>query len=95
MEPSPAIEQLVREHTNKLERLCPRITSCHVTIASPHRHKTHGREFRVRIELDLPGEGMLVAGEHGHDDAYAAVHAAFDHAVRRLSHAHRGPDARH
>ncbi|MBX3262705.1 MAG: ribosome-associated translation inhibitor RaiA [Labilithrix sp.] len=89
LEPSTAIEGSVRAHAQKLERLCPKLTSCHVTIDSPHRHKRHGRRFRVRIELGVPGDTLVVAGDPGDEDAYAAVNAAFHHAERQLADAHR------
>jgi ribosome-associated translation inhibitor RaiA len=89
MEPSPAIEQCVHDHARKLEHLCPTLTSCQVTIDSPHRHKLHGRPFRVRIEVGVPGAMLVVAQAHGSEDAYAALSTAFEHAARKLSDLHR------
>ncbi len=90
------MEDCVRTHATKLERLCPKLTSCQVTIDSPHRHKTHGREFRVRIELGIPGSVLVVTGDHDREDAYAAVNAAFSHAERQLADSvHRRQSLRH
>jgi ribosome-associated translation inhibitor RaiA len=94
MQPSPAVEGCVRAHARKIERICPKLRSCQVTIDSPHRHKAHGRAFRVRIELGVPGATMVVAQSHGSEDAYAAVSAAFDHAARQLGDLHRSQSAR-
>jgi ribosome-associated translation inhibitor RaiA len=100
MEPSMAVEASVRAHAQKLERLCPRLTSCHVTIDSPHRHKTHGRHFRVRIEIGVPGNRFVVdrdpSGDWRNEDAYTALSAAFEHAARQLSDgARRSRSKRH
>ena len=83
--PSPAIDQYVRERADKLERFCPRLTGCHVTIETPHRHKTHGRDVHVRIDLAVPGSALHVANpKHARPDAYAALDLAFDDAQRLL-----------
>ena len=81
MDPSPAIEECVRSRASKLELHCPRLRSCHATIDSRHRHKTHGRRYRVRIELGVPREAVAVAGDDRNEDAKAAVNAAFAHAL--------------
>lgn len=86
--PSDAIEGHVREHAAKLERLCTRLTGCHVTIEAPHRHKTHGKHYRVRIDLAVPGSELVVGHDRSdsreNEDAYAAVDAAFEGAARVL-----------
>ncbi len=91
--PSEAIEGHVRQHAEKLEKLCTRLTACHVTIASPHRHKTHGKHFHVRIDLAVPGGELVVdqdrADNKEHENAYAAVDAAF-HGAERVLRDHQG-----
>ncbi|MBN9161323.1 MAG: hypothetical protein BGO98_13835 [Myxococcales bacterium 68-20] len=86
--PSDAIEQHVRQRASKLERLCSTLTACHVTIETPHRHKTHGNHYRVRIDLSVPGTELVVARDPAerreHEDAYAAIDAAFEDAERML-----------
>lgn len=79
------MEACARAHAKKLERIFPRLAFCEVTIDSPHRHKTHGREFRVRLELGVPGDVLVVSGDHGHENAYAALNAAFAHGARQLA----------
>jgi hypothetical protein len=44
--------------------------------------------------LGVPGEPLVVAGDRGSEDAYAAVSAAFDHAARQLSDIHRSRSPR-
>lgn len=87
IDPSPALESYIRERADKLDRLCTRLTGCHVTIDTPHRHKSHGRHFHVRIDLAVPGEMLVVARESSADRAYEDAHAALDLAfddARRL-----------
>ncbi len=97
--PSEAIEGHVRTHAAKLDKLCSRLTACHVTIETPHRHKTHGNHYRVRIDLAVPGGELVVDRDRTeskeHEDAYAAVDAAFEGAERVLrDHARRQRAAR-
>lgn len=55
LEPSPALETVVREHAAKLERFFDHIMACHVTIDAPHRHQHQGKLYAVRIDLTVPG----------------------------------------
>jgi ribosomal subunit interface protein len=88
VERSDAIEASVRKHAQKLLTFGTRIVMCDVAIESPHRHKNHGRHYRVRIKLAVPGAELVTdrnpdAGQ-AHEDAYAAIDDAFDHAARVL-----------
>lgn len=103
---SDALEQLVRRHASKLETFHDRVVSCRVVIESPHKHKHEGRPFRVRVELAIPRDEIVVSREVGGDageDPYAAIDEAFDQAARMLEehakmrqHHHKGHErARH
>ena len=88
MEPSPAMEERIREKVARLERFSDAILRCHVTVEAPHRHHHQGRLFRILVEIDVP-RGRIVAGEngpqdHAHEDPYVALRDAFDAATRRL-----------
>ena len=66
---------------------------------APHRHKEHGRVFRVRIDVTVPGDEIVVGRTHDDkldfQDAYAAIDAAFDEARRQVQdHAKRRRDLR-
>jgi ribosomal subunit interface protein len=85
---SDAIEAHVRKSTERLSTFAGRITGCHVAVEAPHRHQQHGRHFRVRIDLTVPG-GEIVVGrapdeDVTNEDVYAAVDQAFDRMQRRL-----------
>lgn len=88
LEPSPAVDAYVREHAAKLETFFDRIVNCRVAVESPHRHKRHGRHFRVRIDAFVPGQELVVdrtPAEHANDeDLYAAVDDAFGRMQRVL-----------
>jgi ribosomal subunit interface protein len=88
LERSDAIEASVRKHAEKLLTFDERIVSCDVAIEAPHRHKHHGRHYRVRVTVTVPGATLVAdrnpdAGQ-AHEDVYAAVDDAFDRATREL-----------
>ncbi len=90
---SDAVEAYVRKKAQKLEHRLERVRSCRVAVESPHRHHVHGRHYRVRIQLGVPGHELVVGRPHldrSHEDLYAAIDCAFDDALRVLSeHARR------
>lgn len=88
MDPSPALEDVIREATGKLEVLEPRLTHCHVTVETRHRRHQKGILFHVGIDLAVPGAEIAVSRDpemdHGHENAGVAVRDAFDAARRRI-----------
>jgi ribosomal subunit interface protein len=85
---SDALDAYVRAKAGKLDTFYRRISSCRVAVESPHKHHSHGRAYRVRIDMTVPGAELVVGqGKHA-IDAYAAVDEAFRDAERLLkSHA--------
>ncbi|HVW84172.1 MAG TPA: HPF/RaiA family ribosome-associated protein [Bryobacteraceae bacterium] len=59
METAPELEAAVLQEAEKLERFFPRIMSCRVAIEGPKRQEFGGL-FRIRIDLGVPGEELLV-----------------------------------
>lgn len=88
MNPSDAVEADVRERVGRLERFYDRITGCRVVIQAPHRHHYKGKLYDVRIDIDVPGEDIVVQRSgpenQAHEDIYVAVRDAFAAATRRL-----------
>jgi ribosome-associated translation inhibitor RaiA len=88
IERSDAVEAAIRRHADGLRTFDPRIQSCDVAVEAPHRHKHHGREYRVRIDLVTPGAELVTdrsSDRDGHfHDVYAAIDEAFDRAARKL-----------
>jgi ribosomal subunit interface protein len=88
MEPSPSVEEVVREKIDHLARFHDRITSCEVVIDAPHRHSQQGKVYRVQIAVTVPG-ATIVAGkerrsDHSHEDVYVAIRDSFNAAQRQL-----------
>jgi ribosome-associated translation inhibitor RaiA len=85
---SPALEQAIRERAGRLERFSPRILACRVAVETPHRRRTKGNHFRVRLSVSVPGEEIIVgrdpAQHAAHEDPHVAVRDAFRAARRRL-----------
>jgi cold shock CspA family protein/ribosome-associated translation inhibitor RaiA len=69
-ESSPWIEQRVRDEVALLERYYPRIIGLRVVLELAHRHHLSGNRYRVRIEIELPGEDIVVNHE---PDLYASL----------------------
>jgi len=88
MQPMAALGEDIRARAAELETFYPDIVGCRVLVEVPHRHRGHGQHVRVRIELSLPGEDVVVSHEptrhgslkdvqgeaHHKDDDVEAVH---------------------
>jgi Sigma 54 modulation protein / S30EA ribosomal protein len=87
MSPSPATETLIRERTERLARVTPRIQRCHVVVEQPHRHQQTAR-FSVRLDITTPRDEVVVTreptGEGPPQALQALIRDAFDAATRRL-----------
>ena len=85
---SEALSTKIRQHADKLERHCDRITSCRVAVEVPHHHHGTGNQFRVRVEVGVPGKKLVANREadehHANTDAYVAIRDAFDNMRRQL-----------
>ena len=88
MEPSPSVEEIVRERIDRLSRFHDRITSCVVVIEAPHRHGHQGKIYRAQVNISVPGAtivtGQMTPENHAHEDVYVAIRDSFDAAQRQL-----------
>ncbi|CAO3426795.1 HPF/RaiA family ribosome-associated protein [Azospirillum endophyticum] len=88
IDPSPALDHLIREHAGKLDRFFGRIMAKRVVFEVPHRHRHQGKPYAVQVALTVPGDELIVhsdkPGRHGHGSADAAIRDAFDAARRVL-----------
>jgi ribosomal subunit interface protein len=94
LERTDAIDAYVRKRAQKLQTFATHIIACRVAVEAPHRHKQHGRHYRVRVDMAIPGAELVVARcpdvGREHEDPYAAIDDAFAHAGRQLhEHARR------
>ncbi len=98
IERTEPLEAYVRMRAEKLPTFHSRILACRIALEAPHRHQRHGRTYRVRIDLSVPGRELCVNRAAQKDvDLCAAIDDAFDHAARVLKehnsrlHQHAGP----
>ena len=90
VQPSDALNALIRTKTAELEHLFGRVTGCHVFVERPgsHHRKGKGAHYRVRIELTVPGRILVVGRDptltKPHEDPFLAVNEAFRAARRQL-----------
>jgi ribosomal subunit interface protein len=99
VDPSPALEQRIREQVAKLEQFYDRITRCEVSVELPHQHQRHGKTWHIRIDVSVPGQEIVVSRDPGraedHEDPYVAVRDAFLAARRQLEdYVHKMRDQR-
>jgi ribosomal subunit interface protein len=83
VEHSDALYNAIRDKLDKLERYYDRIVSCRVVLELDARHKQHGKQLTLRIQLKVPGSEIAVTREHG-EDIQVALREAFDAARRQL-----------
>ncbi|MHB1207480.1 MAG: HPF/RaiA family ribosome-associated protein [Rhodospirillaceae bacterium] len=51
VDPSDALENLIRREVGRLEHLFPRSNSCRVVVHRPRRHGKHGDAYAVHIHF--------------------------------------------
>jgi cold shock CspA family protein len=89
VERTPALEQLIAEQAGRLERFCPYITSCRVTVEKPQLHQRVGNEWRVRVEAHVPpGHDLVAVTEPGNEPMHVelrrVIHDTFQAVERQL-----------
>jgi ribosome-associated translation inhibitor RaiA len=86
LEASPALNEVIATHARRLAELNDRLGVLRVAVEAPnHRHR-HGQQYRVHLELALPGDDLVIdRNDHADgDDVYVSVRRAFDVLRRRL-----------
>lgn len=77
------IRDLIREKASKLDGFYDNIIRCRVVVDVPHRSRQKGDAYNARLDISVPGGGLVVKREPN-QDLYAAIVGAFDVAERRL-----------
>lgn len=93
IEPSPAAEDRIRDHVDRLERMYGHMATCRVRVDQRNQNQNGSIPPVVHIEMSVPGhEDIVVAHEPGHlqhrfqaPDLRNAINEAFRIAERRLS----------
>jgi ribosomal subunit interface protein len=87
---SDALATHVNRRAEKLEHLFDRIVSCRVVVELAGHHRTRGEQYRITVNLGLPGHEILAshAPSEGRflDDARETADRAFDDVERELEH---------
>lgn len=89
VEKSQAIDTLIQEKLDKLERVCDYIGSCQIAIEKTHDRPSSGSPYRVRIDLTVPPGHEIVAdsqpsGDQQYVELHTVVRDAFSRAERQL-----------
>ena len=89
LSPSPAVEALIQERTERLAHASELVQRCHVVLDQPHRHQHKGRQFSVHLDITTPlGEVVVTRapeGVHQHQPLQTLIREAFDTAARQLA----------
>lgn len=78
-----ALDAMIRERAEALEKFYPRLIRCHVTIEGPSNHHRTGGPYDVKIDLSVPGKELVVTRQTG-EDIPIVLRDAFDAARRQL-----------
>lgn len=89
IEHSDALYNAIREKAEKIDHYYRRIMSCRVVLELAGRHKRHGKQFMVRIDLKVPGSEIAITRVHD-EELQIALRDAFDAARRKLEDYARG-----
>ncbi len=88
MDPSPALEERIRQLVSRLDRFSEQIMRCHVIVEPLAHHKHQGALYDFRIDITLPDEEIAIRhahpADHAHEDPYVALRDAFLAARRKL-----------
>src|ERR1051325_5158774 len=88
MEPSESVDAMIREKAAKLDQFYERIMSCRVVVEALHKPHRTSNQYRVRIDLTVPGGELVVnrdpAEQTDAKDVAIAVRDAFEAARRQL-----------
>jgi ribosomal subunit interface protein len=83
MDRSDALEQAIRERTEKLGKFHPGITNVHITVTQEARHSNKARAFNVKLDVHVKGRSFAIT-QQSDEDAFVAARDAFDAAKRLL-----------
>ena len=63
MEPSATVEEWIRAEAEKLETFYDSIMDFRVVVEIPHRHRSKGTAYHIRIDLRVPGGELVINRE--------------------------------
>ena len=85
---SEVLEKKIQERVNKLEKFFDHIISCRVVVDIPHKHKTKGNVYSIKIEIHVPNDEIVVTRSNELDKVHkfptVMIKDAFNAAKRQL-----------
>lgn len=84
MEPSARLQEEAQESASKLSKVYSRIQSCRLVVEALDQRHLKGREFRVQLHVQVPGDTVHVQKD-GLDDLHSLTREAFHSAGRQLT----------
>ena len=84
--PSAELKALVGERVERLAHLYRHIIGCRVTIELQNKTHRSGNIPDVHIDVQVPGQTLVVNHRHQSGDILTSVHNAFDAAALQLKH---------
>lgn len=88
LDTSAAAEETIRENHKKLDRFYDHIIDARVVVSKPgHRHN-HGELFHVTLEVNVPGNRLVVSKDPGdserHENLSMTLNDAYKAMIRQL-----------
>jgi len=91
---SPAVENLVRRRTGALVKRYEQIAGCEVMMDAAQKKMRKGREYRVKLNMDMLGPDPSISREivqgSAQDDLILAVKRAFGAAEKTIKKRKKG-----
>jgi cold shock CspA family protein/ribosome-associated translation inhibitor RaiA len=84
IDPSPAVEADIRKHAEKLEEFDAGIQWCNVSVEAMGKHQQKGRQYKIAVNLGLPGTTITANRAVPHDPAHADIYVAIRDAFNAL-----------
>jgi ribosome-associated translation inhibitor RaiA len=84
--PSAELKALVGERVERLAHLYGHIIGCRVTIELQNKTHRSGNIPDVHVDIQVPGQTLVVNHHHQGGDILTSVHNAFDAAALQLKH---------
>ena len=83
MNHSPALDKYICQRFERLRNVSSLMTSCGVLAEAQAKHHAHGGPFAVKLDITVPGDGIIVS-RRDNENIYEALGAAFDAAELQL-----------
>jgi len=80
---SEVLENQIRRCTSKLEEFSEHVISCRVIVEVPHRLQHQGKQYKVHLDIEIPGGEIIVNRDHS-EAVDAVLRDAFEEAYQRI-----------